>query len=549
MHPRSSLRTFTVLLFVLLRCVSPCLADVGQSDPDLAGMPLNKLQGMAKSCDATSKNTELRMYESEAYQKDRTVRRLKGSAAILKDENEKTVLEMMHVVDREEYDQGEQIRMVELIKAWLQKNCLEGTTLYFYSRKFDASQRSGYCVVKDGVVRDSLILEEGAVATYAPNFAVPLNLAVEVEAAPTQPADYPVVITLHLTVIGQDPFAYWCGGPGTYPTIEDFTPKITDDKGRIQAIKLENGQRIGGPGRTQEMKSGETLEVPASLGLLPVGTYTIQVGDAKPVKVEVKVDPELSKKRLQELRWGTYNGDQFLKFLAVDYGIKAVIDVLQKDITDENIVVAEQALLAFPEAYTTPQSFEATIRQAINQQLKSTEPKPKRYEFMNLLVHNLRGDDSDETLETLLTLLATDLSKVPELDSWPGNMNKEDVKVTAVQDLGVFKQQRAIDELHRLLNDSDLVLRTTAAQVLADNADPAGKEILHADLLDWDSVTRYPTFVALLNFSDDPGYEALLQCSLHDSNRDIREAAEDVVKRGSLKLTGIVEKNSAVSPS
>ena len=362
-------------------------------------------------------------------------------------------------------------------------------------------------------------------------------LSVSVQAEAVQPADYPVIITLKLAVIGSTPFTYWCGGPGKYPSVDIFPVTLTDNKGQERKILLANGQYIMGSGMNREIKPGETMDVPASLGLLMVGSYSIQVGDGKAVKVEVKEDLQLAQQRKQEVVSEIHQGNPFQQFVTKQYDLDPVIEILQDDLTGTDVVAAENAAYTLYLIHPKPANLATTITKTMDQQLpqitklikqqfRSTAIEFKRFQLLSMLVQMAGEIGSDDALVPVMTVLDTDTSEIPDDAFTPCNPNLESVKITAVKELGRFKQQRATDELHRLLRDNHFWVPTTAAQILAKRKDSAGRAILRAHLFDRKTLNRSNAYDALLNFPDDPEYKLLIEYGLSDTDESIRQAAK-----------------------
>ena len=523
---------FTLLFLIVAMSLSPCCGKWGQADPDIAQLPLEKLVSTSELCNLTSKGRELQVMESREYFDDLAVRRLKVSASILKDESEKTVLELLRVIELEEQQKSGGIELNKKLRVWLEQNCVAGSALYLYSRHTDKLRWTGYCVINDGAVTSSFELGEENIASNEPDYTVPANLSVDVDANPVQPADDPIFVTLRVTVTGNAPYSYWCGGPGAYLNADVFTAKVIDSNGKTQGIKLQNGQYMMGSGSDREIKAGETAQVPASLGMLPAGIYTIQVGSGVSAKLEVKADQQLTQKREKEILAGIYQREPFSKFLAFHYHLKSVVDALQRDLTGSDLATARQAVEMFYLINPKPDGFAATIGQAMQQQLKSTDNTAAKFDFMLFLEQQAAEIRSDEMLALLLEVLASDTTNIPDRGLTVGDTNLEDVRVKAVYSLASFKQPRATEELRSLLTDSHFWIRTAAAQVLAGRKDPAGVEILRAHMHDKTALNRSDAYNALLgNFPDDPGYEALIKYGLEDSDVEMQWAAEEVQKK------------------
>ena len=523
-----------ITLVVLLSCVSCCFGEWGEQDQDILGTPLDAFQKSAKSCNLTSKGREIQVLDHEDYMEDLAVKRLKNFAYILKDDSEKTVLEVMRILELGENQLKGGTEMEKKQRDWLEKNCEDGPNLYLYERHAKYGTTVGYCLIKGGIITNSFILGEGG---FEPgekppvNYDVPPSLAVSIHASAIQPADYPVVIALNLTGTDKGPFSYWCGGPGIYPNANIFTAQVTDAKGQTQSINLENGQYSMGSGRDHEIKPGEVMEVPASLGLLTAGIYHIQVGTGPEMKVEVKNDFTLSEKRSQEILSGIHHDDPFQQFIGIHYHLKAIVDALQNDITGSDVALAEKAAQAFYSLNPKPENLVITITQAMQRQLNSTSTDPMRFNLMMTLAQMAGELATDDALVPLLAVIATDTSKLPDRGLIMYDSNLEDAKLTAVKSLESFKQQRAVDELHHLLKDSHFWIRTAAAQILARRKDRAGIEILRDHVADMSSLNRSESYEALLSFSDDPEYESLINSGLEDKDSEIQRAAEEATEK------------------
>ena len=87
---------------------------------------------------------------------------------------------------------------------------------------------------------------------------------------------------------------------------------------------------------------------------------------------------------------------------------------------------------------------------------------------------------------------------------------------TGVKALGMFKQERAVKELHGFLKSTDMDMRYVAALTLAHHRDPAAVEELLAITANSKTSWRGFACLALVNYPDDPRVEPAIKSVLDD---------------------------------
>ena len=149
-----------IALIVFFTRASSSLGEWYKPDKDIAGMRFKELQKTSEFCYLTSKGRELEWRSREHYIQDLTVKRLKNHAGALKGEGERTVQELQLMIESGEQELADTIEEEKKIQAWLEVNCVSGTSLYYYDRRSKNHHAGGYCIVKEGVVINSFILGE-----------------------------------------------------------------------------------------------------------------------------------------------------------------------------------------------------------------------------------------------------------------------------------------------------------------------------------------------------------------------------------------------------
>lgn len=339
------------------------------------------------------------------------------------------------------------------------------------------------------------------------------QLRVDVTAEAVQPAGYPVVLSLVMTNTAKTPFTYWCGSPELYPGAHLFVVRVMDAKGAETPVLPENGQYTLGSGVDQEIKPGETVEVPAALDPLPAGRYSIHVGAGKAATVTVEQNAELGLKREQDVVRQIRAGREFGRFLSYKYPREAVTRQLVQDLAADDAGAAFVAARALFAQRTLPEGTGATIAAAMTKQLAAKPSNGNLLVYLAILAANI---GTDEARAPVLALAKSD--------------EYDEVRMHAVESLATFKQPEASAELRGLLKEWEPRVRLAAAAALAARGDATAIEVLVGVAQDKTSQWRGDALRPLANFPDDPRAETTIRKGLDDEDRNVRESAKDALE-------------------
>jgi len=313
-----------------------------------------------------------------------------------------------------------------------------------------------------------------------------------------QPAGSPVLLKLVLTNKGKEPLTFWVGGPADYPPI-NIPARVTDAAGKTREMQLSNGQALGGSGLVKSLGPGDSVTIPAAMAPLPAGDYRIEVGDGS-AKIAVKDDPEMLKKREDDLLTRIHNGEPFAQHAAAAFLTPSLRERLLKDLSVTDSDVAWQAIQALGGDENWPADAVPLLAQGMEKQLALEESQHKRKTPVLIFMAERAGlIGTDEALDAVLKLTHSEMGKGP-----------------GVEALGMFKQERAVRELHSYLKSPDKDLRYIAALTLAKRHDPTAVETLLAVIADGTGTEREFACRALVNYPDDPRAEQAMISLLND---------------------------------
>jgi hypothetical protein len=357
-----------------------------------------------------------------------------------------------------------------------------------------------------------LLLALAVVAVVAgarPLYATRPDPVTDTQAEATQPAGAPVFIAVIMTNTTGLPFNYFWGGPGNYPIAAHYMAQVTDVRGNVQEVRLDNGQYQAGSMGVQQIQPGQSVTMPAALPPLPAGTYTIQVGKGKCARVTVRDDPQLVRKREVDLLERIRKGERFAQRMAAKFVSEFVRDALLQDLLSEDRRVANAAADTLFDFRELPRESATVISKAMRMQLdaeaKRRSPDGGLLTYLAMLAARF---DTEETLSAVLALAHSDVDGAP--------------RSRAIDALGAFKQERATRELRGFLKDEDGDIRFEAARALADRKDPAALDVLLAVADDKQSPVRGHAHEALAKFPNDPRVEPALKRALEDDDRFVR---------------------------
>jgi hypothetical protein len=340
-----------------------------------------------------------------------------------------------------------------------------------------------------------------------PTFVVKYKIVAEA----MQPAGSPILLKLLWTNTGKEPLGYWVPlSDANYPPVH-LMAKVTDARGKVRELSLSNGLSECGSGDSWSLGTGESMKIPAAIAPLPEGVYLIEVGGDS-VKITVKDDAELRKKREDNLLAGIGKGEPFARYVAAAYLTPALRERLLQELSATDFETAWQAVgtlyrvekLSADAVPLLAQAMEKHL--ALEKELGLEKSRSwNRNSFWNYLTEMTGRIGTDEALEAVLKLAHSDTGIDAHLAA-----------ATGVQALGMFKQERAVKELHNFLNDPDLDTRYTAALTLADHRDPAAVEVLLAITANSKCGWRGDACQALAKYPDDPRAEPAIMNLLDD---------------------------------
>ncbi len=312
-----------------------------------------------------------------------------------------------------------------------------------------------------------------------------------------------MLLKLVLTNTGKGPLTFWVGGPANYPPV-NITARVTDAAGKTRELPLSNGQALGGSGIVHSLGPGDSVTMPAAMPPLPAGDYRIEVGDGS-ATITVKDDPELLKKREDSLLTRIRNGEPFAQHAAAAYLTPSLRGKLLEMLSATDGDAAWQAAQTLHAVEKLPADAVPLLAKAMDKQLALEESRHERSTNVLIYLADIAARvGTDEALDAELKLARSDMGKGP-----------------GVRALGMFKQERAVKELHDFLKSDDKDLRYLAAMTLADRRDPAAVDVLVDITADDKSSWRGFACQALAKYPDDPRAEAAIKSLLED-----REAVE-----------------------
>ncbi len=338
------------------------------------------------------------------------------------------------------------------------------------------------------------------------------QLTIVINAESTQPAGRPVLFTLAVTNSSYKAYVY-TGRHHSYLPGTPFLALITDDRGKAREAQMSNDRggasAPGGSGGTFRLLHGQTLDVPVCIDPLEPGSYEIEVRESKraesalsvktvqPIKVVVKNDSELAKKWEAELVARIRKGERFAQHVAASYPTDSLIALLLQELLSDDGQVVWRAAFPLLRVKKLPDNSAALISKAMDKH-------PAR-----VLADLAAKIGTDESLEPVIKLART-----------------EQFRGGAVWALGSFRQEKAIQELRRFLNDENQEVQFRAAQRLSEREDPAALEVLlkvaHNPKNQW----RMYCFEALLKYPNDSRIEPAIKSGLNDPDRYVRESAQ-----------------------
>ena len=334
----------------------------------------------------------------------------------------------------------------------------------------------------------------------------------QIHAEATQPSGSPVLLKLIMTNTGNESLSSWRGGPGNYPPLVGFRASVTDAVEIARIMVLSNGASNGGSGLNVLLDTGDSVVIPAMMAPLPKGKYFIQIAGAN-VNVHVEDDPELLKKREEEIITRIRNGEPFAQHVAATHLTKSLRDRLLQDLSADDRKTALQAATTLNRVEKLSADSVPMLKKAIDKQLTLELSRRDRNTSVLIFLASIAGRiGSEDALEPVLTLVRSELG---------GD------GVVAV--LGMFHQDRAVKELRQILEATDATKCFEAARVLAKRNDSSAMDVLIAIAQDPKSRDRGDACTILAGLPHDPRAEPAIKSRLTDSDRSVREQAERAI--------------------
>jgi hypothetical protein len=349
------------------------------------------------------------------------------------------------------------------------------------------------------------------------------ELSVAVQADSTQPAGLPILLTLTVTNTGDKPYLYWAPGR-SYPPGDSFLAVITDDSGNVREAQMNNDRGGPGSGGIFELLHGQSINIPVCIGPIAPGSYKIEVKYGNGIsgavmkmdqayRVVVKNDPDLAKRREEDLVARIRKGEGFAQYIAGNYPNKSLTDLLLQELLSDDSKNVEHAASAFLRVRKLPESSAKVIKKAVDNHLSATKGQASQdTQIPRLLAVLAAKVGTDEALEPVISLART-----------------KPVSEGVVLALAGFKQEKATQELRRFLEDESDSLQFRAAQGLSGRKDPKALEVLLTVAHDPKSRWRMYSFDALLNYPNDPRVEDAIKSGLDYSNA--RDSAEFALRK------------------
>ena len=347
--------------------------------------------------------------------------------------------------------------------------------------------------------------------------ALPTTVVTNVVAEETKSSGAPVLVRITVTNVGQAPFTYWCGGPATYPGAHHFVAHVTDEPGRTREAHLSNGQYQMGSGTERQVLPGQSVTLPAALEPLSAGTYTIQVGNCKLVRVIINDDEQLAVKREQNVLKRARQGEPFAQHVAARFPADSVTRALLQDLASKEEQVSLRAATTLGQFEKLPADSGPLVERAM--QIHLTAELKKRIRQTNLLIQLaiLAGNlGSDQAMSAVLALA------VSTLDS--------QTRGRAINQLGRFKQEQAAKALRGFLRDMNDDVRFEAARTLANRKDPAAVDELLAVAADKQNRWRAYAYLSLANFPSDARAKEAIEKGLDDPEDFARSQAQQALR-------------------
>jgi hypothetical protein len=379
----------------------------------------------------------------------------------------------------------------------------------------------------------SLILLFGG-STYAAEDASPTRLSANLAGEVNGPllADFPLLFNLTVINTGKTPISYLCGGPGEYPKARPFVVSVTDHLGRLQQLRLHNGQYE--VGSAERLAITHKVTFPAACDPLPPGTYTLQIAakadyekidgksvevrpamTAAPITVTIVEDRKALVAAESDLR-AQESKDPFARHVAEVYSIDPIVATWLEDLLNDDPNVGLDACGELQRVIRLPPNGDDFLKKAA---IKFCHPGTGKAERDILREISLisRGIGTDNAIDAIL-IIATSA------------VDEDDVRSLAVSDLAGIPGPRSERALLDLASDDNSPVYWQALVGLADRHNSAALRPLLQAATDTNSDHRSFALVALTAFRDLPEVRAALNAGLTDKNASVRAAARKALE-------------------
>jgi hypothetical protein len=352
------------------------------------------------------------------------------------------------------------------------------------------------------------------------------QLTVAIRTESIQPAGAPILLTLSVTNSGDKPYYYHSWGP-SYLSAGPFLAVITDNSGKVREAQMSNDHGRGlESGGVFKLLHGQTMDVPVCVDPLDPGSYKIEVRESKSAEgalivktgqrtsIVVKNDRELAKKWNADLLARIRKGEPFAQYVAGMYATRPLIDLLVQELLSNDSRIVGRAALVLLRVRELPDSSPAVISKAIDNHLAEVKQQGSSNAFLENLAALAAKVGTDDALEVVISLV-----------------RNQQVRGSAVWALGAFKQEKAIRELHRFLQDENEEFQFRAAQRLSERKDGEALEVLLMVAHDPKNPWRAYAVKSLSNYPDDLRVEPAIKSRLDDPDGFVRHSAESALRQ------------------
>jgi hypothetical protein len=331
-----------------------------------------------------------------------------------------------------------------------------------------------------------------------------------IKAEKVQPMGRPVLITLVLTNKNTKTTAYAVGST-PYPELPwDLHAVVTDSQAKTRSLLLYNSNHNPGSRWPKRLKPGDSVDTPALLLPLAAGAYTVRVQDSPPLKLTIKDDPALARRRALKTMEGALSGNIFDQFVIEKFPTKQTTEMLLKAMLSDNGQRARVADYLLIRLQDLPPETGPLILKAMRHELKlDKDQRHRNVSEAGRLAMLASSAGTDDALQAVLEFLKQD----PEMAGW-----------RTIMELAHFKQPSATRALHDYLKNTDLTRRFAAARALAPRKDPLALPVL-LEVAGQSGQWQGYALQALVNYPQSKEARAVLKEGVHAADSFSRSEA------------------------